>query len=870
MSTPRKDKIQIEIEINGKKVDTAKQNYKELQDTARALRLELQGLTPGTEAFVKKSAQLREVNSRLAEINKQTKGVATGLHQVEGTAKGLPGLFSKINTALNVAGIIGLINLAVRAAQKLFDIGKESLNLYNVQAKADAQLRATLKSTGETAGRTFEQLKQQASDLQKVTLFGDETTEQAQALLLTFTEIREEVFDETVPLIQDVATAMATAKSEAVDLKGATIQIGKALNDPVKGVSALAEVGVSFTYQQREMIKALVEGGNKAEAQRVILAELRKEFGGSAEAAAKAGTGGLAQLSNKIGDLKEVFGELINKGLRVLAPIFNTIVDVVTDFVLGLTSGTEATGQFSGAINFVVKAIKIWVDRMLTVRGVLFGIINVLLDFPKLVQAAFEQTTLSAVQLAKELELAFTFGDKAEQKLKAEINDLKSLKGQVKGVGETLKASFQSGFNTGKDFLFGLGGSGEPEAEGTSQGKTQSNKPLGRGDGEDVKKQIEAQFDLRKKELQAAFDRENLLIEGALLRQELLEQEAAQRRLDNQEQYFQSQLDLLKKYGKEQENEYLKIENQLIQVRQEQQQAEYIRQEQATIETVANLAMVAVESESKKNEALLKVQQYGQAQSEAAQKDFLKRKEENEQRTAEIERNIEEAKIQVKEDFFNLAIGILGKDEQARKKNAGVIKAFEVSRIIVNTATEISNYFKNFSAIPFVGQALAITQAAFATARAGLAISQIKAQQFAGGGLVKTLSGELINRAPNIPELLNGDNILATVRRGEVVLNERQQAALGGAPTFRRIGVPGFAGGGITEVDTTPRGAFVTDFLSAPGASRTPTSQGNERMQALMAEVVSELRKPKKNYVVYEDIVEKDNETAFTSAKSGF
>lgn len=66
-------------------------------------------------------------------------------------------------------------------------------------------------------------------------------------------------------------------------------------------------------------------------------------------------------------------------------------------------------------------------------------------------------------------------------------------------------------------------------------------------------------------------------------------------------------------------------------------------------------------------------------------------------------------------------------------------------------------------------------------------IATIQAQAFATGGRVL---------APNIPQQSNGDNVLATVRTGEVVLTEAHQALLGGAATFAAIGVKGFATGG--------------------------------------------------------------------------
>lgn len=76
-------------------------------------------------------------------------------------------------------------------------------------------------------------------------------------------------------------------------------------------------------------------------------------------------------------------------------------------------------------------------------------------------------------------------------------------------------------------------------------------------------------------------------------------------------------------------------------------------------------------------------------------------------------------------------------------------------------------------------------------AEVGITINEIP--PFATGGLVT--GGVPIKRS-------NGDNVLATLKKGEVVLNESQQRALGGAALFRHIGVPGFASGGLVGANT--------------------------------------------------------------------
>lgn len=186
-----------------------------------------------------------------------------------------------------------------------------SLVNFDEQAKAIAQVEAGLVSTGSAAGYTSEQLQKMASDLQSNTLFGDdEILKDATAQLLTFTNIAGIQFERT----QQAALNLATRLDG--DLKGASIQLGKALNDPVANLSALSRSGIQFSTDQKKMIDALVATNRLADAQTIILDELEKQYGGSAEAAAKAGTGPLKQLGIILGDVTEDFGAIIFEGIQ--------------------------------------------------------------------------------------------------------------------------------------------------------------------------------------------------------------------------------------------------------------------------------------------------------------------------------------------------------------------------------------------------------------------------------------------------------------------------------------------------------------------------------------------------------------------------
>ena len=165
--------------------------------------------------------------------------------------------------------------------------------------RVQAQLNAVLKSTKEAAGLSAEQLNSMADSLQRVTVFDDEAITGAQALLLTFTKIGGDVMPRAVETVLDMATAMGG------DLKSASLQLGKALNDPIKGVAALGEVGVQFTQDQKKLIESLVETGKVADAQKIILTELETQMGGSARAARDTLGGAFQGLKNTIDNLLE-------------------------------------------------------------------------------------------------------------------------------------------------------------------------------------------------------------------------------------------------------------------------------------------------------------------------------------------------------------------------------------------------------------------------------------------------------------------------------------------------------------------------------------------------------------------------------------
>jgi hypothetical protein len=186
--------------------------------------------------------------------------------------------------------------------------------------KAAAQTAAVLKSTGGAAGVTAAHVARLSAALQKNVAVSDETIQAGQNMLLTFTGIRNEtgrgnkIFDQATRVLTDMTAALNNGAVTSEAMRSQAIQLGKALNDPVRGLSALRRVGVAFTAQQEDQIKTLVESGKTMQAQKIILHELGREFAGSAAAAATPAE-----------RLKLAFGDLSEKIGTALMPILTKV-----------------------------------------------------------------------------------------------------------------------------------------------------------------------------------------------------------------------------------------------------------------------------------------------------------------------------------------------------------------------------------------------------------------------------------------------------------------------------------------------------------------------------------------------------------------
>ena len=212
-------------------------------------------------------------------FTKTSKQAGLAAQAITGPLGGVASRITAITSLLTSgAGAATSLGLAITALGFSLAEGVQELDRINVEL---AKTEAILKATGQASGKTSQQLLEQARAIGMATLASTQGIQQAQAKLLTFDKIQGQVFDDAISLTQDLATVFGgDAASQAT-------QLGKALQDPIKGLTALNRVGVSFTEQQADQVKAMVTAGDTMKAQAVIIEALKKQVGGAGEAVAK-------------------------------------------------------------------------------------------------------------------------------------------------------------------------------------------------------------------------------------------------------------------------------------------------------------------------------------------------------------------------------------------------------------------------------------------------------------------------------------------------------------------------------------------------------------------------------------------------------
>jgi phage-related protein len=237
----------------------------------------------------------------------------------------------------------------------------ESFKVAEAAATAQARLEAVASATG-VFGDATDEVTQRLADFAKEQemriAVDDKVIKGVQAQLLSFKALSASADETGGAFDRATSAAFDMAAAGFGSAEGNAVALGKALENPIKGVAALARTGTVFTDEQREQIKVLQESGDLLGAQELILNELESQYGGVAEATADASD----KLAIAFENIKEnagaallpVFSELIEAMLPVLELVGEEIAKAFEDLGPVLT---DLAGQLPGLISAFVPLI---------------------------------------------------------------------------------------------------------------------------------------------------------------------------------------------------------------------------------------------------------------------------------------------------------------------------------------------------------------------------------------------------------------------------------------------------------------------------------------------------------------------------------
>lgn len=814
-------KIQTEINKTNKSLKELNPTYEQLTKQKKALERQLKRLTPGTEEFIKKSKEVEEVTKRHAALKTQIDNVSKAQKKAGTEAAKTGGIMSKLK-GLNPFGMmLGPIGLLLTALGALFSAFSKSEKGAKLLTKAQGALQAVMSMLVKLTVDLAEKLQW--------------VFENPQEALKEFGQL---LLDQILNRIKGAVMAVGS--------------LGKALGRLVVG-----------------------------------------DMAGAKDAAKEAGEAFLMMTTGLDGEQQKAFAEGVRETVKEVQKQTNSFVK--------LAMAKRNAGQAAGALAVQLQKLINEEERLNAIADA-----NTL-SFKAREQAAEQARVVSEQRARKEIELA-----KAQLGLLSQEINLRRANGE--DVNDMLAAQADAR-------------AAVLAAEGNLQQTIFANDEMRRQLMQDrLERDLDIYidgYDFQKTILERQLQDERLALDEKIRIQDEIErlgEDSFKKQIATIEQFTNQAVDVEELLQAARDGTLQqKIRDLELSEIIEGRQLEIIKERAIALmdfeETRAALEKQAAEErkslreaehaeiddefEASKNEELARLeneQAWALVYSDnklQTELEFLQRRSALLEEWGEYDANLEREIVQKRVDLaeweaeqkqileertraaresamqqttaainggLDLLINSLSKDEEARKKHAKAIQAFEIAKVGTNLVAEISAIWRNANSnpanvlIPGFGTAIAAVQTGLAVGRAAIAVRNITAQQFATGGKV----GQ-----GNIARLPNGDNVLATLQTGEVVLTVPQQIALGGANTFKAIGVPGFSGGGAV-------GRPSSDVQLQPSASVAQSFGNNDVLLEKLDMLIKETKKQKTNLkasVVYDEFVDKGNE--IEGARSG-
>lgn len=286
-----------------------------------------------------------------AQTSQFEKGMKNAQSSVDSISKSIENVNKILKTAFSVVGIGASIKAITDFGKAAIDSGNESQSVFNI-------LDNTIKTTGADAWTSIKKLEDASKSLSDSTNYSMTEIQDMQSVLLGFTDITGESFDEASKAVLDMATVMK------MDLTSAVQTVGKALDDPITGLDSLRRQGFKFTEEQKQQLKYLVENGDKIKAQKIILDTLAISYGNAAEV----GQDSFAKQRHAIENFQDTLGIKLIPIMQVFSEGNSEILNSLTNLLNGL--------DFSIVVDFLEQTKQIFLNFTSENKGFFSDIID--------------------------------------------------------------------------------------------------------------------------------------------------------------------------------------------------------------------------------------------------------------------------------------------------------------------------------------------------------------------------------------------------------------------------------------------------------------------------------------------------------------
>jgi hypothetical protein len=264
-------------------------------------------------------------------------------------------------TGASITGIAKAVATGYAVA-KVVDFGRTSVKAAEESAVAHERLVSTFKGAGDATGAAAAGAEAYAQSLSKATGVDDEAIMGAQSLLATFHSVSGAAGRQAGIFNRATAAAADLAAAGFGDLNSNAVQLGKALEDPTKGITALARSGVTFTKAQKDQIAALQKSGDVLGAQKIVLAGVEGQVKGTAAATATES----AKMAVAWGNFQETVG-------AALLPFIDTITSKLTGLFTFVSANSSWLVPLVGGIAAIVAGLVIFAKTVEIVKTAIAG-----------------------------------------------------------------------------------------------------------------------------------------------------------------------------------------------------------------------------------------------------------------------------------------------------------------------------------------------------------------------------------------------------------------------------------------------------------------------------------------------------------------